>query len=165
MISKCRLNQEKVSMDGYNTSKKNLILKGMASVDTGKLRSTGSRAWPRSRDEMWAEACEAWRADNSWELRKGVNQAAAFHAPGNIQQGWQQMTVTWKQKSHSLLIFSIIVLANWVFFFFLNHPHPWQYQCDTEFLSGSHSEEIWFYWKWECYLPNPEISFSACSQV
>lgn len=122
MISKCRLNQEKVSMDGYNTSKKNLILKGMASVDTGKLRSTGSRAWPRSRDEMWAEACEAWRADNSWELRKGVNQAAAFHAPGNIQQGWQQMTVTWKQKSHSLLIFSIIVLANWVFFFFFKPP-------------------------------------------
>lgn len=135
MISKCRINQEKVSMDGYNILEKKKTKNQLDSKGHGKRRQRQAainrkQGLTQIPNEMRAEVCEAWRADNSWELRKGVNQAAAFHTPGNIQQGWQQMTVIWKQKSHSLLIFSIIILANC---FFLNYPHPWQYQCDTEF--------------------------------
>lgn len=77
-------------MDGNNTVREHLIIKGMARVGMGKQwQGDEQEAGPasRSQDVLLAETCEAGRADNSWELRKGENQAAVSHAPGNIQQG------------------------------------------------------------------------------
>ena len=107
-------------------------------------------ASPRCQDLFLTEVCEAWRTDNSWEFRKGVNQAAGIHVPRKKRHRWQQVIVIGKQKLHSLLIFPIVVLTD-------SSPPPPSLPLTRaqgitvawSSLSGSHCQ-IRSYWQTDC---------------
>lgn len=136
---------------------KNLVLKGMARVDTGKPWWTGRRAWSRAQDDAGGDL---------WSMKSRQQ-----HAPGNTPQGWQQWQlhesrnhIPWFSPS-SFWQTEFFAVCLFCFVCFFKPPPSLAVLLVQAVSMWSHSEEIWFQRQRECCLPDLEISFSARSQV